>query len=62
MTRRDIERVAKAIKSLPHDGITRNELIDIIGDAVIGSRKNVAEAWAKWSKDCGYRFVNPEGR
>ena len=54
MTRREIERIAKAIKGLPIDGVTKAELVDIIGDAVISSRVNLVEAWAKWAKACGY--------
>ena len=54
MTRREVDRIAKAIKELPYNGITRAELVDIIGDAIIVSKTNVAESWAKWAKSCGY--------
>ena len=59
MISREIDRIAKAIKELPHDGITRAELVDIIGQAVI--IPDNALAWAKWVKACGYHRYGDEG-
>lgn len=61
MTRKEIERIAKVIKSLNWDGATKAELWDMIGNAIIVSKTNVAEAWAKWAKACGYHQTGDEG-